>query len=1268
MLEVTSQDISKLNDTDLRLLIGYLCEAEVSSIGLSAQGVTYGGHQNAKDGGIDVRVNYDIESWKQGFIPRKNTGFQVKKPKMPASEIPKEMAPKGILRESIKNLVALNGAYIIISSQSSTADGALIDRKKAMRKVIDDYIPQAEVILDFYDSQRIATWVNTYPSLTTWVRKRVGRDIEGWKGYENWAYCPMGIDEEYILDENVRLSVKGHNAQSISIEDGLNKLRLELGNPKSVIRLVGLSGVGKTRFVQALFDERVGNNALEKSLVLYTDIGDNQNPSPKQMLEQLILKNSKVYLIVDNCPPELHKQLTSILKVASTDKISLMTIEYDVKDETKEETEVYHLENASENVISQLILERYEYIDSGSSWHIAKLSGGNFRIAIALASVVNRGENISTLPDKTIFSRLFKQRNGENNNLEVVAEVCSLVYSFNIDTTSSENMEIKLLSDLAGMSVKEFLRNVVELESRDLIQKRGVYRAFLPHALANRLAVNALENIPFYELREVFENKAEWRLYRSFTKRISYLHFSEKAKQFAEEWIEKSELLKDFSTMDEKKMHLLECVAPLNIELTMKTLEKINQKEYAEYFYSRENPEYSRLCRLLVHLAYDSQYFSRSVLLLIKMTLKERENENVNSIRDSLKKLFHLYLSHTHASLEQRLKIIEHLLLSKNEKEQVLGLVLLDELMEARNFSSYGLSDFGGHIRDLGYNPKLGSEIEQWYRGVTEFCLEKHSIESISDEISTILANNLRSLWSQRYCFNIVENVCLIMHKRGLWIEGWISIKSILKYDGKRMARNLIDRLTILEENLRPKSLEERLQIFLNSKRLYIELFHVFEENENATVDETNNKIISQINILGEYLSKEKSILIKYLPDLLENENIYLKKIGEIVGGSYYNQKELWTLIKGNLGLIDIKAGDKPFLIGILSEFSTELITEVFTDLIESNYMNSIISLQDYLFGNSEGIDRLIQLINDKSIPQNYIFSLRSLSFNDEIKPEKFLEFLKAIRNSYGDFDIIAHFLFGLIFSKKEEFLVYESTIEMMHEALMNIFSKEIKSRLYESYNYSEIIMYVYSLPNSTDKFIELLSLILDGISCHRIYEFDVEEILEALAIVNPKKFLEQTYKGYLKSDLLFRSHVRTDRLSSIDEELLIDWIKEKQYNEQFNRVKMLLENLKLYRKTDNKYSWSKLGLYILNHFYKNEIILNHIESNLFSLSSLGVFSESIASIFEERRSLISELFHDEKQELSSWAQRVNAEQVRRIEQFRKEELEEDRGMQYFEY
>ena len=58
--------------------------------------------------------------------------------------------------------------------------------------------------------------------------------------------------------------------------------------------LVGLSGVGKTRFVQALFETDVGSRALDKELVVYADVGRGPSPSPTFVLDKLISEKKKV--------------------------------------------------------------------------------------------------------------------------------------------------------------------------------------------------------------------------------------------------------------------------------------------------------------------------------------------------------------------------------------------------------------------------------------------------------------------------------------------------------------------------------------------------------------------------------------------------------------------------------------------------------------------------------------------------------------------------------------------------------------------------------------------------------------------------------------------------------------------------------------------------------------------------------------------------------------------------------------------------------------
>jgi len=491
-IEITGDDIAALGDADLRDLIGLLCEADYRLAGLSTAGITWGGHQDATDGGLDVVVDGDVSPPVASFVPRNATGFQVKKSDMPKAKILKEMRPGGKLRESTKALLQNKGAYIIISSAGSTTNTALTKRVGAMNEAVANEIGHENFHLDFFDRGRVATWVRSYPSMVIWVREKINKPLTGWQGYGDWT----GVQDEYILDDCPRLH-DGNNSknQKLSIEDGLLKLRSALQKPGASIRLTGLSGVGKTRFVQALFDNRVGENALNQHQAIYTDMADSPSPDPAAMTSQLINDSSRAVLIVDNCPPDLHHRLTKSCSVQQS-TVSLITVEYDVRDDLPEETSVFRLEPASEKVIERLISKRFTHISRVDVRTIANFSGGNARIAITLAYTVRKGETLSGFRDEELFKRLFWQRHAPDESLLISAQACALVYSFEGTDANSEESEIKFLASLVDKTGTELFRDIAELRKRDLIQSRGVWRAALPPAIANRLAKGALESIP----------------------------------------------------------------------------------------------------------------------------------------------------------------------------------------------------------------------------------------------------------------------------------------------------------------------------------------------------------------------------------------------------------------------------------------------------------------------------------------------------------------------------------------------------------------------------------------------------------------------------------------------------------------------------------------------------------------------------------------------------------------------------------------------------
>jgi hypothetical protein len=329
--------------------------------------------------------------------------------------------------------------------------------------------------------------------LILWVRNKIGQPLQGWQPYENWANTPTGLQEEYIVDEESRLYDGTNPERGDSVIDGLNKLRLRLSQNGASVRLTGLSGVGKTRFVQALFDERVGEHSLNQSLAHYTDISDNPTPDPTSFASQLVETKAKAVLIIDNCSLDLHRKLT---KVCAGSMVSLLTVEYDIRDDTPEETDVFRLEPSSDKVIGKLLEQRYPNISQINVQTITEFASGNARVAIALANTLKQGESLSTLRDEELFDRLFHQRHHPNENLRASAEVCSLVYSFDGVDTTSKASELAFLANLAEKTSRELYRDVAELKNRGLVQARNMWRAVLPHAISNRLAKDALNTIP----------------------------------------------------------------------------------------------------------------------------------------------------------------------------------------------------------------------------------------------------------------------------------------------------------------------------------------------------------------------------------------------------------------------------------------------------------------------------------------------------------------------------------------------------------------------------------------------------------------------------------------------------------------------------------------------------------------------------------------------------------------------------------------------------
>ena len=450
MFEITGDDIAALSDGDLRTLINLLCEAELRRKGLLTAAVIAGGDQDAPDGGVDVRIALPPETAIGGFIPRAATVYQFKKSDMTRTAILKEMRPRGTLRPAIVALAEERGAHVVVSSGAKTADPVLDSRRTAMKEALHGVPSAAGLTIDFYDRTRVATWVRDYPARALWVRARIGRSLRGWRPFGRWSSQPAGVDPAYLLDDAARIRTSAiGEGDSLSAAGGIERIRAELREPGKSVRLVGLSGVGKTRLAEALFDSGVGNSGLDPSLAFYADIADEPDPSPVGLASDLVAGRTRAILVIDNCPPETHRRLTEIVK-AEGSTVSLLTIEYDIQDGEPEGTDVFILETSSPALIEQLLARRFPSLSQVDACTIAEFSGGNARIALALAEVAPRSRTVASLGDNELLRRLFEQRDTPDASLLPIAQVCALLYSFEGESLDGDAAELPILGSLIG--------------------------------------------------------------------------------------------------------------------------------------------------------------------------------------------------------------------------------------------------------------------------------------------------------------------------------------------------------------------------------------------------------------------------------------------------------------------------------------------------------------------------------------------------------------------------------------------------------------------------------------------------------------------------------------------------------------------------------------------------------------------------------------------------------------------------------------------------
>src|SRR5262249_38234994 len=151
------------------------------------------------------------------------------------------------------------------------------------------------------------------------------------------------------------------------------------------------------------------------------------------------------------------------------------------------------------------------------------------------------------------------------------AQACALLYSFEGETLKGNKAELPVLASLVGITTQDLYAKVALLRQRDLVQRRGPWRAVLPHAIANRLASMALRSIPLPSIETAFSTE---RLMRSYSRRLGYLHDDVQAVTVVKKWLSSGGILYPLGELNPLGMAMFTNIAPVSIPETLGAIER----------------------------------------------------------------------------------------------------------------------------------------------------------------------------------------------------------------------------------------------------------------------------------------------------------------------------------------------------------------------------------------------------------------------------------------------------------------------------------------------------------------------------------------------------------------------------------------------------------------------------------------------------------------------------------------------------------------------
>ena len=796
-----------IGDELLRELLIRLIEAEARDRRISLSGIRAGGNQTAPDGGVDAWIEWEGGPAPGDWLPARSIAFQCKAERMRPAAIREEMCPGGQPRLLLTQLASAAGAYIIFTTDDP-AGLKHTERTEAMREATSDVGGGDTLVLRYYGADQIGRWTSRHIGVTLWLLDRLGRGLTGWRPHGDWS-APGSAEKPYIAGADDRLYVGGVRCNALA---AINAIRARLREPGGAVRLIGISGMGKTRFAEALFDERVGTGALPPTTAIYADAGHELGVGVPVLAEQTAGAGVRAVIVADNCPGGLHAQAAGIVRRSSS--VSLLTIDHELLEDPSDGTLVVQMNENSPEAIAGLLAQRCPWLSDSEVSHLADFAGGNARVALKIAEGSRGGVDIASLNDAQMLQRLFQaDRQQVGPDSRRCADAASLVYAFYADEADHERVEHPVLARMAGLEPHVFYEEIARLIEFGIAQRRGPQRAIMPPPIANMLAIAFIRRADPTTLLKAFA-VAPPRLFKSFARRLGNLHAVPEAMSLAKTLLTSGGPLGDPGALKGELRKAFINLAPAAPEATVAAIRRSQAGPHSAKLLDVDREARRDFAGLLARIAHDQAMFPLAMEAMLPFLLAETERTGRHSVAEHFYQRFWPRLSFTLAGQDTRLAFIDRLLDDEDDRVKVIGVEALDHMLATYFSSSMGIG-FGARAVNRQWRPAGAAGYQAWCAAAFDRLVITANADGIAARrAKQVVADNFRQQLSVGGDQSPIDAIRATRGPR-YWDAGWSAVCEALSFRRSSFSPELVPAVIELEREFRPRTPDELFEAFV---------------------------------------------------------------------------------------------------------------------------------------------------------------------------------------------------------------------------------------------------------------------------------------------------------------------------------------------------------------------------------------------------------------------------------------------------------------------